>query len=109
MKYEPLEKVRKELKVKWLRPRIDQEKLRQLSQRSDLQGWFQAGGHLGIWMITGVFVYYFQMQNNWIALCVTLFCHGAVASFFIPAAHELGHGTVFKTKSLNKVFLYIYK
>ena len=24
------------------------------------------------------------------------------------AAHELGHGTVFKTKSLNKLFLRIY-
>ena len=107
MKYEPLEKVRKELKVKWLRPKIDQEKLRQLSQRSDLQGWIQAGGHLGIWLITGVFVFYFWMQHNWIAFLVTLFCHGAVASFFIPAAHELGHGTVFKTKSLNKIFLYV--
>ncbi len=108
MNYEPLEKVRKELKVKWLRPKIDQDKLRQLSKPSDLQGWTQAGGHLGIWLLTGIFVYYFWVQHNWIVFCMMLFCHGTVASFFIPAAHELGHGTVFKTKSLNKIFLYIY-
>lgn len=108
MQYEPLEKVRKELKVRWLRPRIDQEKLRELSGRSDLQGWFQAGGHLGLWLVTGALTYYFWAQHNWIAFLVALFCHGTIASFFIAAAHELGHGTVFKTKSLNQIFLYIY-
>jgi len=108
MQHEPLEKVRKELKVKWLRPKIDQEKLRGLNERNDLQGWLQAGGHLGIWLVTGAFVYYFWAQHKWIAFLVALFCHGTVASFFIAAAHELGHGTVFKTKSLNQTFLYIY-
>ena len=43
MHYEPLEKVRKELKVRWIRPRIDSEKLQKLSERSDAQGWFQPG------------------------------------------------------------------
>jgi len=109
MSYEPLEKVRKELKVKWLRPKIDQEKLRLLNQRSDWQGWIQAGGHLGIWLVTGAIVYYFWAQQIWPAFLVALFCHGTVASFFVGIApHELGHGTVFKTKSLNQLFLYLY-
>lgn len=109
MTYEPLEKVRKELKVRWLRPKIDRERLNELNQRSDAQGWFQAGGHLGLWILTGALVYYFWSQSLWIAMLVALFCHGTVASFFIGIApHELGHGTVFKTKRLNQIFLYIY-
>ena len=109
MQYEPLEKVRKELKVRWIRPKIERERLSELNQRSDLQGWFQAGGHLAMWLVTGAVVYYFWSQRMWIAFLVALFCHGTVASFFIGVApHELGHGTVFKTKILNRVFLYIY-
>lgn len=106
--YEPLEKVRKELKVKWIRPRVDAETLHRLNERSDPQGWFQAGGHLALWLVTGAFVYYFWTQSMWLAFVLALFCHGTVASFFLAAVHELGHSTVFKSKMLNQVFLYIY-
>ncbi len=106
--YEPLAKVRKELKVKWIRPRVDAETLRRLNERRDLQGWFQAGGHLAVWLVTGAVVYYFWTQSMWLAFFIALFCHGTVASFFIAAAHELGHSTVFKSKILNQAFLYIY-
>jgi len=108
-KYEPLADVRKELKVKWIRPKIDVTKLQQLNQREDSQGWFQSLGHLGLWILTGTCVYYFWAHQMWIAFLATLFCHGTIASFFVGTApHELGHGTVFKTKSLNQVFLYIF-
>jgi fatty acid desaturase len=101
--------VRKELKVKWIRPKVDLAKLQELNQRNDAQGWFQALGHLGIWVFTGAWVYYFWAHEMWLAFLVALFCHGTVASFFVGTApHELGHGTVFKTKSLNQVFLYIF-
>ena len=46
--YEPLMDVRKDLKVNWYRCPIDKEVLRELSQKSDRQGWIQAGGHLAI-------------------------------------------------------------
>ncbi|MEZ4707742.1 MAG: fatty acid desaturase [Caldilineaceae bacterium] len=109
MQYEPLAKVRKELKVRWIRPKIERERLSELNQRSDLQGWIQAGGHLAMWLVTGALIYYFWAQSMWLAFFVALFCHGTVASFFIGVApHELGHGTVFKTKILNQIFLYIY-
>ena len=107
--YEPLADVRKELKVKWIRPKVDLAKLQELSQRKDAQGWFQALGHLGIWVFTGACAYYFWAHQMWLAFLVALFFHGTVASFFVGTApHELGHGTVFKTKSLNQVFLYIF-
>ena len=106
--YEPLAKVRKELKVRWIRPVIDRERLQELNRRSDLQGWYQAGGHLAIWIATGALTYYFWAQSMWLAFLVALFFHGTVASFFTGIApHELGHGTVFKTKQLNTFFLYI--
>ena len=109
MAYKPLADVRKELKVKWIRPKIDREKLRQLNQRSDRQGWFQAGGHLGLWLVSGTAVYYLWSQSMWLLFLVALFTHGTIATFFVGVApHELGHGTVFKTKILNKIFLYTY-
>lgn len=108
-KYEPLSEVRKELKVKWIRPKVPVEKLQELNQRNDAQGWFQALGHLGIWILTGACVYYFWAHQMWIAFLVALFIHGTVASFFVGIApHELGHATVFKTKVLNHIFLHIY-
>ena len=108
-KYEPLADVRKELKVKWIRPKIDTTKLQELNKRNDAQGWFQSLGHLGIWVLTGACVFYFWAHENWIAFLIALFFHGTVASFFVGTApHELGHGTVFKTKSLNQLFLHIY-
>ena len=42
-------------------------------------------------------------------MLIALFFHGTVTSFFTGTApHELGHGTVFKTKWLNKFFLYFF-
>ena len=109
MTYQPLAEVRKSLRVKWVRCRIDQQKLRELSKRSDAQGWFQAGGHLLLWLGTGAIAFNFWLQQNWLLFIVSLFVHGTIASFFVGIApHELGHGTVFKTRRLNQIFLYIY-
>ena len=83
--------------------------LRELSRRSDAQAWFQAGGHLGLFVITGALVFGFWWNELWLAFLVALFFHGTVTSFFTGTApHELGHGTVFKTKWLNKFFLYLF-
>ena len=109
MSYEPLADVRKTLKVQWYRSPIPGAKLRELSKRSDKQGWIQAGGHLGLYVLTGLVVFAFWSQAQWLGFLVALFLHGTVASFFVGVApHELGHGSVFKTKRLNKVFLYIF-
>lgn len=109
MTYQPLDEVRKTLKVKWYRSPISHAKLRELSKRSDAQGWLQAGGHLGLYAITGLLVFTFWSQQSWLAFLIALFFHGTVASFFIGVApHELGHGSVFKTKRLNKIFLYLF-
>lgn len=109
MTYQPLSEVRKTLRVDWYRSPIEGAKLRELSKRSDLQGWFQAGGHLALFAITASLVYLFWAQKLWLAFLIALFLHGTVGSFFVGVApHELGHGTVFRTKRLNKIFLYLF-
>jgi len=109
MSYQPLTEVRKTLRVDWYRCPIEHAKLRELSKRSDLQGWFQAGGHLALFAVTGSLVYLFWAQQIWLAFLIALFVHGTVGSFFTGIApHELGHGTVFRTKRLNKIFLYLF-
>ena len=109
MDYQPLAEVRKTLRVKWYRCPIEHAKLRELSKRSDLQGWFQAGGHLALFAVTGALVYLFWAQQLWLGFVIALFAHGTVGSFFVGVApHELGHGTVFRTKRLNKFFMYLF-
>ena len=109
MTYPELSEVRKTLRVDWYRCKTRPGLLRELSRRSDAQGWFQAGGHLALFIFTGSLVFYFWSQELWLAFLLALFCHGTVTSFFRGIApHELGHGTVFKTKWLNKFFMYLF-
>ena len=108
MSYQPLSDVRKSLRVPWYRCPMEPGKLRELSMRSDLQGWLQAGGHLALFTLTGTLVYLFWSFEQWLAFFLALFAHGTVGSFFVGVApHELGHGTVFRTKWLNKAFMYL--
>ncbi len=108
MSYEPLAEVRKARRVDWYRCPIEGAKLRELSKRSDLQGWFQAGGHLALFALTGTLVYLFWAQQIWLGFALALFAHGTIGSFFMVATHELGHGTVFRTKKLNKFLMYLF-
>jgi fatty acid desaturase len=109
MTHQPLAEVRQTLKVNWYRTPIEGTTLKALSTRSDLQGWIQAGGHLSLYMVTGLAVFFCWSQRIWPAFVVALFLHGTVASFFVGVApHELGHGSVFRTRRLNKIFLYLF-
>ena len=101
-----LGEVKKNFKVKWYRSPIDPAILRKLMQRSDLQGGLQTFGHLGLFTVTGIATAYFFIHNQWVLFALSLWCHGTVGIFFRGiATHELGHGTVFKTKWLNGFFL----
>ena len=107
--YEPMVAVRKNFRVDWYRSPIEPETLRKLTRRSDLRGMVQALGPLALFACTGLAAYYFFDQQLWLGLAFALFAHGTIGSFFGGiAGHELSHGTVFKTKWLNRLFLYIY-
>ena len=106
--YEPMQQVRENFRVSWYRCPIEKAKLRELTRRSDLRGAFQTVGHIVLLVITGGATYYFFTQRLWLGFALGLFAHGTIYSF-IPglATHELAHGTVFKTKWLNGLFLRI--
>ncbi len=109
MPFQPLAEVRDNLNVQWYRSRLDPARFRELSKRSDTKGWIQALGHFELFCFTGLAVYLTWANGFWVLFAIALFAHGTVASFFKgTAVHELGHGTVFETKWLNKLFLYIF-
>ena len=104
----PMSEIRKELRIKWYRCPIDPFVLRELSKPSDLQGFQMALGHLGLWLLTGALSFYFAVEQLWLGFLLTIFLHGTVGTFFSAPHHELCHGTVFKTKRLNEIFLRIF-
>ena len=104
----PMSEIRKELRIKWYRCPIDPNILRELSKPSDLQGFKMALGHLGLWLFTGSLSFYFAIEQFWLGFLLTIFLHGTVGTFFSAPHHELCHGTVFKTKRLNEIFLKIF-
>jgi fatty acid desaturase len=105
----PLNEVRKKLRINWYRSPLATDQLRGLALRSNLRGAFQAVGHIGLWACTGALTCYAFTQGAWIAFAVCLFLHGTIGTFLKGiAVHELGHGTVFRTKKLNSLFLRLY-
>ena len=104
----PLADVRRNLHIRWYRCPLEREKLRELTEPSDLQGMILAVGHLGLWVVTGLAAYYLFDQQVWWGFLVALFAHGTVASFFTAPHHELCHTTVFRTKWLNELFLRVF-
>ena len=107
--YPPLNEVRKTLRLRWYRCPIEQDRLRELSKRSDAQGWLQAGGHFGLYLVLALLSVWAWTAEQWWLLLPAVWATGFVASYFKGTApHELGHGTVFKTRSLNRFFLYLF-
>ena len=106
--WQPLAEVRNNFRVQWYRCPVDPNRLRELMKRSDLQGWFHSIGNLLLVAGTGLTVYFFWSRQIWIGCIISLFVHGTIGSFFRGlATHELNHGTVFRTKWLNRFFLYL--
>ena len=100
--------VRRTLRVKWYRSPIDPGLLRQLMKRSDLQGWWQALGVVGYLAGTALLTWHFFAQQQWALFAVSLFAYGTYSCFLGAASHELDHGTVFRTKALNRFFLRLF-
>lgn len=92
----------------WYRSPVPPGLLKKLHQRSDLRGWGQSLGYLSVLLLTGGLAFTAAVQGPvWLAVLLVLL-HGVCYAFQINAVHELGHGTVFRTKALNRVFLYLF-
>jgi fatty acid desaturase len=106
MEREPMARVRATFKVDWYRCPVAPDQLKRLTKRSDLKGALQAFGYLALLVALGMAAWYFAAQRLWGLLAIALFAYGTVCSFNPGlATHELSHGTVFKTKWPNAVFL----
>ena len=104
--HEPLNKVRETFKVPWYRSPIEPARLKELTSRSDLKGAFQTFGHLALLAVSGAATWIFFDHGMWVGFAVALFVHGSMYSFLAGlATHELAHGTVFRTKWLNTIFV----
>ena len=106
--FPPLKEVRENLQVIWYRCPMRRGALGELMKRSDTQGLLQAGGHLALWLFTASLVYCCWLRGMVFAGVASMWLHGIVGSTFVYGCHELGHGTVFKTKALNTAFLNIF-
>ncbi len=107
--YEPLERVRRDFAIDWYRCPIPKDRLRELTQRSDLKGFAQSLGYLALLVVTGGATWILFDRGLWGAFAAALFCFGTIVSFNPGlVTHELSHGTVFRTKWLNSLFLRFY-
>jgi fatty acid desaturase len=85
----------------WYSPRIDRKELKKLMQRSDSEGW----KHFGSWLVllTGSGAAAYLTWGTW--WCVPFFAlYGLMYSMSDHHAHELWHGTPFRTRWFNELF-----
>jgi fatty acid desaturase len=90
--------------VAWYRSPLSPEDFKALHRRSDWRGWLHTLGFLGVLFLTGAAVFWTASHLAWPWVLVALFVNGMAYSFLPNGMHELGHGTVFRTKALNDVF-----
>jgi fatty acid desaturase/rubredoxin len=101
-------KFNNDLAVNWYRTPVEPKLLQILNLRSDVSGFAQAGGFLGLMVLSGGLAIYVQQQFAWWLLIPALLLHGSICAFMTNAEHELVHGTVFRRPWLNQVFLKLF-
>ena len=94
-------------RIGWYRTKLDREQLAQLNQRSDVLGGIQTLGYLGVLTATGAFAWWTTLHSSWYWWLPAFFLHGMCYAFIINGFHELVHSSVFRTKWLNRFFLYV--
>ncbi len=107
--YPPLAEVRSSYKVSWYRCPIASDQLKVLTTRSNLKGTAQSLGYLALLVVVGGAAWYFFSARLWAPMAVALYVYGTICSFNPGlVTHELSHGTVFRTKWPNALFLRFY-
>jgi fatty acid desaturase len=99
-----------EKKIGWYRTPIDISVLQELTKKSDLKGFLQAGSFLLVFLITTSIAVWFFLQKMWIPMIAMCYIHSMFLGFVSMAAavHELSHGTVFKNKKINDFFYNLF-
>jgi len=93
--------------IEWYWIPIDRQVLAALCCKSDWQGAVQTAGFFSVLACTGTAAYYSAGHWAWYLTVVLLFVHGTCWAFLSNAFHEFNHGTVFATRLLNRLLLYL--
>jgi fatty acid desaturase len=94
--------------ITWYRTPLESKDMKELHRRSDLLGALQTLSYLAVITSTGCATLWAASHGSVGLVLALLFLHGTVCAFFPNAVHELGHGTVFKTKALNALFVRVF-
>ena len=96
-----------EPRINWYHSPLDKETLQRLTARSDWRGFAQIIPQLLLTAATGAGAYYAFRHLPWPLVVLAFYLHATVYSFLglSGAGHELCHGTVFKTRFWNELFL----
>jgi fatty acid desaturase len=102
------ESVRKNVAITWYRTKLPPESLKSLHAKSDLKGGAQTLGYLALLVGTGFAAWWALHHAPWHVTTGFVFLYGMVSAFLINAVHELGHGTVFRTRWRNSFFCHVF-
>ena len=94
-------------RIDWYRVNVPPDLMRRISRPNDLKGMVQAGGHLGLVALTGMAAFYVSRNCAWYWLIPAFFLHGTMVTNLAAGVHELVHERVFKTRWLNRFFMYL--
>ena len=94
--------------IRWYRSPVNAKDLARLNQRSDWKGFTQTAGNLGLLAFSGGLAWYAVGRLPLLAVLALLFLHGTFYAFLVNGFHEFCHKTVFRTRYLNVVFLYVF-
>jgi fatty acid desaturase len=94
--------------ITWYRSPLPKGEFKKLHERSDLLGWLQTGGFLGVLAVPAGAALYSAGHWPWPVTVLLVFLYGMGAAFILNGVHELCHGTVFRTKVLNEIFVRVY-
>lgn len=102
------EQVRRNVAISWYRTKLPPEAVKSLHAKSDLRGGAQTLGYLAVLAASAGAALYAFHHWPWWATAACVFLYGMFAAFLINAVHELGHGTVFRTRWLNTFFCHLF-
>ena len=96
--------------IKWYKTPIEREKLKKLTQKSDLKAFKQVAIQIVVTALLGYIVYYLFINKNYIFAFFVYYVYAAIYDFMgaSGAGHELSHRSVFKTKWLNEFFMILF-
>jgi len=102
------EAVRRNVAINWYRTKLPPDEMKKLHVKSDLRGAAQTLGYLACLLLPGGLAWYSFNHWSWGWTAAFVFLYGMVVAFAGNAVHELGHGTVFRTKWLNSFFCHVF-